>query len=78
MKRLALTLTAVTAVLIAATVIQTATFNSRQLHPPPTPALRLDHDAIAKRLSAAIQLPTLSFESANASNTASFEKLRSL
>ena len=42
------------------------------------PALQLDQAAIAKRLSAAIQLPTLSFESATASNIAPFTKFHAL
>jgi len=78
MKRLALTLTALLGVLIASLVIRTAAFNSRQIQTPPAPALRIDRAAIAKRLSAAIQLPTVSFESATAANTEPFEKLHAL
>lgn len=78
MKRLALTLTALIGVFITSLLLRTASFNSRQVHPPPAPAFQLDRDAVAKRLSEAIQLPTVSFESATASNATPFENFHAL
>ena len=78
MKRIAITLAALMGVFTASLLLRTVAFNSRQVHPPPVPALQLDQAAIAKRLSAAIQVPTLSFESATASNIAPFTKFHAL
>ena len=78
MKRIAITLAALLGVFTASLLLRTMAFNSRQVHRPPVPALQLDQAAIAKRLSAAIQLPTLSFESATASNIAPFTKFHAL
>ena len=78
MKRLALTLTVLVGALIATMVFRTTALNSRQVHPPPPAPLQLDRGAIAKRLSEAIQLPTVSFESPTTSNTEPFEKLHVL
>ena len=69
MKRLALSLTALVGVIVAALVIRTTTFNSRQLHPPPAAQIQLDQNAIVKRLSEAIRFQTVSFDAAGASST---------
>jgi len=75
MKPLATSLSALLGVLIALLFIRTITFRSRQLHAPPVETLRFDQNTALERLSEAIQLKTVSFESATESNTAPFQKL---
>jgi carboxypeptidase PM20D1 len=72
MKRLALSITALFAVVLALLIIRALTFKSRQIHPPPAAKLQLDRNAILRRLSEAIRIQTVSVDPATASNTDAF------
>ena len=78
MKRFASVLLTVFAVMIATLGVRTAVFPSRQIDVPPALALKLDHESIGKRLSAAIQVPTVSSDSATAADSARIAEFHKL
>jgi carboxypeptidase PM20D1 len=61
MKKLPLTLVGILALLAGVLLARTATFTSRQFPVEPARAIAIDRDAMAKRLSDAIQIKTISF-----------------
>lgn len=65
-------LSALTGATVAATVVRTATFTHRQVHVAAVAPLAIDGEAIAHRLSQAIQIKTVSSQSATAVNEQEF------
>jgi len=62
MKNLSLILLGILAILSAVIVIRSARFTSRQIHAEPIQSITLDREAVARRLSKAIQFKTISFQ----------------
>ncbi|MGJ7510001.1 M20 family peptidase [Variovorax sp. GT1P44] len=75
LKRVFLALLLVLGVLVAAVAVNTWRTPSRQLAVAPAPALVIDKEAAAKRLSGAIQFRTVSSLEDPAANNAEFDKL---
>jgi len=75
MKKLALALVAIIGLLVAVIIARTATFSSRQIHVAPAAPMRLDRDAIVRRLTEAIKLKTVSFQSPAESSAGEFQRL---
>jgi carboxypeptidase PM20D1 len=68
MKRLVRSLIVLFGIFSALVIIRTITFTTRQIHPPAAEPLKLDQNAIVRRLSEAIQFKTVSFEAVTDSN----------
>jgi len=75
LKRVSLALLLVLLALVAAVAVNTWRTPSRQLGVAPAPALPIDKEAAAKRLSGAIQFRTVSSLEDPAANNAEFDKL---
>src|SRR5919109_3373373 len=58
------------------TVVRMAGFTSRQLQPPPAEKISIDRNAIANRLSRAIQYKTVSYQESSASSAGEFARFR--
>jgi carboxypeptidase PM20D1 len=76
MKKLAFILFAIVGALAAVILIRTARFSSRQIDAAPIQTIAVDREAAARRLSAAIQFKTISFQEPENSGSAEFIGLR--
>ena len=77
MKKLALILSAILGVLAGVILVRTVTFTSRQLQFAPAQAIAVDRDAMAKRLSEAIQFKTISFQEPTEASVEDFRRFHS-
>jgi carboxypeptidase PM20D1 len=77
-KRVVLSLAAVLAVLLLVIAVNTLRHGSRQIEVAPVEPLKLDENAAAQRLAAAVRLRTISFDGQSAASAAEFRKLHVL
>jgi carboxypeptidase PM20D1 len=75
MKKLALIFLGIAGIFIAAILIRTARFTSRQVQPGPVQIFAVDRDSAARRLSRAIQFKTVSLQGPDDSRSVEFRRL---
>jgi len=77
-KKIALALLSLIALLAVVVAANTFRLGSRQIQAAPVELLKLDENAAAQRLAAAVRLRTISLDGDSAANAAEFRKLHSL
>jgi carboxypeptidase PM20D1 len=78
LKKIALALLSVCVLLAAVVAANTLRHGSRQIDVAPVPPLKLDENAAAQRLAAAVRLRTISLDGGSAASAAEFRKLHAL